>query len=517
MARLHEHQGKKILSEHGITIPEGKTAQNPEEVYAVAAALDRPVVLKVQAWTTGRAAMGGIQFADSPEEAAAKSKRMFGKQVGNFTVETLLVEERLDIVDEFYAGVIIDDKAKKPLLIFSGVGGSGIEEIVNKYPDRVARTHLDVVENLKDFQARNVVRETGINGKVQLKLGNLLVNLAKVAVKYEARSAEINPVVLTRDGKLYAADCRMTIDDYAVFRHPELGIKVAREFNRPPTQLDLIAYNVEKGDYRGTFYFIEMEHNYKKGDKFIGFHGAGGGGSMMSMDAVANRGYKIANFCDTSGNPPASKVYRAAKIILSQSGIDGYFGSGSGVASQEQFHSARGLVKAFREDQVDIPVVIRLGGNSEDLAVEILEKYTKDLPAPVRGFKKDDSVDFCAEEFDKLVGSHTSNGNGKTEFHPPIAKKPYLFETPTGSVRFDHAICAECENQICVKNCTQQILALEDGVPVLTIPKDEAKKGKCSECLACEVDCAYYGAGGGYVHLPIEGLDDYRKQMTARK
>jgi len=517
MARLHEHQGKHLLSEHSISIPEGDTATNPEEVYSIAAALDRPVVLKAQAWTTGRASIGGIQFADSPEAAAAKAKRMFGKEVGNFTVDTLLVEEKLEIVDEFYGGIIIDDKAKKPLLIFSSVGGSGIEEIVNQYPDRVARAHLDVVETIKDFQARNVVRNAGVRGKVQMKLGNLLVNLAKVAVKYEARSAEINPIVLTSEGKLYAADCRMTIDDYAVFRHPELGIQVAREFNRPPTPLDLIAYNVEKGDYRGTFYFIQMEQHFKKGEKYIGFHGAGGGGSMMSMDAVANRGYTISNFCDTSGNPPASKVYRAAKIILSQQGIDGYFGSGSGVASQEQFHSARGLVKAFREDQVDIPVVIRLGGNSEDKAVDILETFTQDLPAPIRGYKKDDSVDFCAEEFDKLVQSHKTNRNVKTEFHPPVAEKPYMFETMTGSVRFDHAICAKCENKICVENCTREILSLEDGVPVLNISKEDAKKGKCGECLACEVDCAYYGAGGGYVHLPIEGLDDYRKKTTAAK
>jgi len=144
--------------------------------------------------------------------------------------------------------------------------------------------------------------------------------------------------------------------------------------DRPQTELERIAYAVEEGDYRGTFYFIQMVEDFAKGEGVVGFHGAGGGGSMMSMDAVINEGFRIANFVDTSGNPPASKVYRAARIILSQGPIDGYFGSGSGVASQEQFHSARGLVKAFLEEPLMAPTVIRLGGNAEDKAVEILEE-----------------------------------------------------------------------------------------------------------------------------------------------
>ena len=117
---------------------------------------------------------------------------------------------------------------------------------------------------------------------------------------------------------------------------------------------------------------------------------------MMSMDAVLNQGFKLANYCDTSGNPPASKVYRAAKIILSQPGIRGYFASGSGVASQEQYHSARGLVKAFIEENLDIPAVIRLGGNFEEEAIRILATYGQDLPAKVEGYGRDDSPEFCA-------------------------------------------------------------------------------------------------------------------------
>ena len=161
-------------------------------------------------------------------------------------------------------------------------------------------------------------------------------------------------------------------------RHPELGIEIAREFDHPPTALERIAYAVEQNDHRGTFYFAQLATAAPKGSKgLVGFHGAGGGGSMMSMDAIVNAGFTIANFTDTSGNPSASKVYRAARIILAQPDLVGYFGSGSGVASQEQFWSAYGLAKAFWELDLDIPAVIRLGGNTEDRAVEILHRMSK--------------------------------------------------------------------------------------------------------------------------------------------
>ncbi len=512
MARLHEYQGKQLLKESKIPVPEGKVATSAEEVEAIAAEFGGEVVLKAQAWTTGRFSQGLIQFASSPREAREKAAGLFGREVSNFVIDHVLVEKRIDIAEEYFASLIISDSEAAPVLIFSAMGGTGVEEIVKEHPEKVAFYTLDVVKGFKDYQARNMVRQTGIHGKDQLQIADMLVKLWQVARKYDARSAEINPIVKTREGKFLAADCRITVDDYAVYRHPELGIEIARELNRPPTELDRIAYNVEKNDYRGTFYFIQMAQGFKKGEGYIGFHGAGGGGSMMSMDAVQRKGYKIANFCDTSGNPPASKVYRAAKIILSQKGIDGYFGSGSGVASQEQFHSARGLVKAFREEWLDIPAVIRLGGNSEDLAVQILTEYTRDLPAPVEGYKKDDSVEFCAERFDKLV----KEGEIKPVPRPAprqFSKNTYSFETLTGKVIFDHDLCLQCESKICIEKCVPQILKLEDGKPVLNISEEDAKKGKCIECLACEVECEFHGNKGGYVELPIEGLEEYRRKI----
>jgi succinyl-CoA synthetase beta subunit len=417
------------------------------------------------------------------------------------------LEEKLPVEREFYAGVIIDDQSQAPTIIFSSIGGSGVEEIALEHPEAVASHVVDIRTGLQDYQARDLIRQTGIKGKLQLNLGNMLTKLYQVARDYDARAAEINPIVLTEDGKLFAADCRITIDDNAVYRHPELGIDIAREFDRPPTELEMIAWQVEKNDYRGTFYFIQMEQDFEKGEGVVGFHGAGGGGSMMSMDAVLNQGYKLANFVDTSGNPPASKVYRAALIIMAQDGIDGYFGSGSGVASQEQFHSARGLVKAFMEKPLTVPAVIRLGGNAEERAIEILRRAQPEIPAPVEGYGKDDSPEFCADRLHTLLQEYDPPAQPLKGLKRPKPKQPYTFETVTGGkVILDHAACEKCETKICIDTCVPGILTLEEDVPVLNITFEEAKKGRCIECLACEVECFFEGNQGGYVHLPISGL-----------
>ena len=507
MARLHEFEGKSLLSRMKIPVPAGGPAKSPEEAHKMATEISRPVVVKAQAWVTGRAGLGAIQFADTPEEAAKLAADLLGKQIKGFTVDTVLVEEKLNIEREFYAGVIIDDQAKAPVMIFSSKGGTGIEEIAQEYPESVHKRVIDIHKGLSDYEARDLVRKAGIHGKLQMSLGNLLPKLYQCARNYDARAAEINPLVLTSEGKLIAADCRITIDDYAIYRHPELGIDVAREYDRPPTELEKIAWVVEKNDYRGTFYFIQMEQEFEPGEGVIGFHGAGGGGSMMSMDAVLARGYRLANFVDTSGNPPASKVYRAARIVLSQKGMDGYFASGSGVASQEQFHSARGLVKAFMEVPLTIPAVIRLGGNAEDQAIAILERAQSEIPAPIEGYGKDDTPEFCAERLDELIKGYQRPEGSIQGYTHPDPQEPYNFDTVTGGqVILDHAACRECQTKICIETCVPSILILEEGVPVLNITEDQAKKGGCTECLACEVECFFKGNRGGQVLLPIPGL-----------
>ena len=506
MAKLHEYQSKALLKQAGINLPKSQLVTDAESARKVAQDLG-VVVIKAQVWTTSRAAQGLVQFANTPDEAELIVRDLLGRKVGNFIIEELLIEEKINIQQEIYLGMILDDKVRAPVMIFSSVGGSGIEDIALQHPNSIARHTVDIHSGLQDYQARNLVLQAGVDRKFLNKLTSVILKFYNLVRKYEARSAEINPLVIATSGELIALDARITVDDYAVFRHSDLGIEMAREFDRPPTELEKIAWNVEKGDYRGTFYFIQMEQDFKKGEGVIGFHGAGGGGSMMNMDALMNADFKIANFVDTSGNPPASKVYRAARIILSQNGIDGYYAGGSGVASQEQIYSARGLVKAFMDAQLNVPAVIRIGGNGEEEAIRLLEQANGEFPAPVKAFGRDASPDSCTNILQDLVETYIPVQN--IPIHQAYqASVPYSFETVTGgTVTLDHAICRDCESKICITACAPQILSLDNDVPVLNISKDTAKKGGCTECLGCEVTCYFHGRGGGKVHLPIEGLD----------
>src|SRR6059036_2435276 len=416
MARLHEYQGKSILAANGFEIPRGSSARTAEDAVAAAAELGDEVVIKIQVWTTGRAGIGGVAFAKKPDEVRPHVDRMLSMKVGQFPVEAVLVEEKIDIDREFFLSFAIDDGARAPMIIFAAGGGSGIEEraaATRRIPCDVNRRPLDSAVD----EAAASCRLSANNAK---QLNESIRKLFAAARSVEARSLEINPLVLTKSGEFVAADCRITIDDYAVARHPKLGIEIAREFDHPPTTLERIAYAVEQNDHRGTFYFAQLATKAPKESKgLVGFHGAGGGGSMMSMDAIVNAGFTIANFTDTSGNPSASKVYRAARIILAQPDLVGYFGSGSGVASQEQYWSAYGLAKAFWELDLDITAVIRLGGNTEDRAVDILRRMSGLLRATVECYRKTDTPARIAARFAELVA-----GAGGAKWKPRAPRVP---------------------------------------------------------------------------------------------
>ena len=511
MARLTEFQGKQVLASFGIAVPRGEVIHSGPEAEAAARRLGGGAVVKAQAATTSRAAQGLVRFVATPAAAVEAAAAILGASVGGFPVTEVLVEERITIAAERYAGVILDDRRRCPVLLVSSRGGTGIEEIARDRPEAVAQLALDAVEGLPHHAARELWRRVGVRGEEQRRLAEACVQLAKVARDVEARAAEINPLVFTSDGRVVALDCRITVDDAAVFRHPELGIEVARELGHPPTDLERIAWYVERDDYRGTFYFLQMKEGFGRGERVVAFHGAGGGGSMMAMDALQRHGFSVANFCDTSGNPPASKVYRAARVLLSQPGVEGYFGSGSGVASQEQFHSARGLVKAFLEEPLAVPAVMRLGGNGEEKAIEILTAFTRSLRVPVECYGKDTPVDACAQRLAALVRESRPPIERPAQPSAALAQKPYTFASPTGEITYDHAVCARCESKVCVTACVPRILKLDPGgLPVLAVSPEEARRGRCTECLACEVDCRALGAGGGRAELPVPGLAEYR-------
>jgi succinyl-CoA synthetase beta subunit len=554
MAQLHEHQAKEILAQNGVEIPRGQVAFNTKTAKEIAESLGGSVVVKAQVHSTSRAASGGIRFADSADEAEKIAAEMIGKEIAENICEAVLIDEKAEIEREFYLGFIVDTVLKRPTLLFSDSGGSGIEEradsmikfvcSIRKEPDLERLKQFVFQTSIFDeFDSETADEKNILTQELSVKLAEILQKLYRVAKSCEARTAEINPLALLKDGRLVALDARISVDDYAVFRHEDLQIEMARELGHTPTKLEKIAWEIERDDFRGTFYFVEIFYSHQLSvisqqkddncllitdDCLIGFHGAGGGGSMASLDAAQRNGLSPSCYVDTSGNPPASKVYRAAKIILSIPNIKGYFLSGSGVASQEQFGLARAVLKAFLEVRPNIPAVLRLGGNGEEYAKELVEKYAAHLPAPMEAYQKQHSADFCAArlkelilvtedtEKDREMSEPSAVADGLTsesrisnfKFQIREEKDLYKFKTRTGEIIFDHSIFATVDASAIVEACPVKILKLDErNLPVLAIEREEAERGKCIECLACEFASMGLRLNAVRIDFPIEGLE----------
>lgn len=413
MARLYEYQGKEILQKMGISIPEGRCVNSAEGAKKAAEEIGKPVVIKAQVWATGRFAAGGIQFAGSPSEAEEKAAGLIGHEIKGIQIERVLVEERLDVEREFYVGVIVSNshRVKGPVLIFSSEGGSSIEEVSERNPERIARLNVDYLQKVGPAEAEQLISKasfegTDLSNELIHELSGVICNIYKAFTTFDARSLEVNPLVVTRDHRVLAADCHVAIDDNSVFRHPELDIELPRDMDRPPTELEKKAWGIEADDYRGTGYFAQMVPGIE-GDSWVGFHGIGGGGAMLGVSAFVARGLKIANYADTSGDPPASKIYRVIKSILSQP-IDGYVLMGACLANQEQWHHGHALVKAFKEEaesRPGFPVVMLIGGNKEVETHKIIRDGFKDLPLRWELYGRDYIYDtnFIADRVEALV------------------------------------------------------------------------------------------------------------------
>lgn len=413
MARVYEYQAKEAIKMVGIQVPRGRCVSKSEEARQVAEELGRAVVIKAQVWTTGRFEAGGIKFADSPAEAERVAAKLIGHEVKGVKVERILVEERLNIERELYAGITVSDsrKVKGPVALFSSKGGVGIEKVVASNPEEVASVAVDYLEGMTMSKARTLVSSVAFGGNtpepaVLESLASVVCKLYEAFTKYDARSIEINPLVLTKEEGVVAADCHLVMDDNSVFRHPDFGIKVPRDMERPPTPLEELAWKIEEGDYRGTAYFAQLVPKLE-GSGWLGFHGIGGGGTMLAASALIARGFKIANYADTSGDPPASKIYKVIKCILMQP-IDGYVLMGACLANQEQWHHAHAIVKVFKEEaskRPGFPVVMLLAGNKEREAHEIIRTGFKNLPLRWELYGRDYiyNIDYVAERIEALV------------------------------------------------------------------------------------------------------------------
>jgi len=409
MVKLDEYQSKRLIEKAGFLIPNGYIAFTPEDVEEISEKIGAKVVIKAQIMISSRFKEGGIIFANNPIEAKELSKKLFYSEIKRQRIKKVLVEEKIDIDKEYYLGIIINDsyKIRSPVIIFSTEGGVDIEIVSSRNPEKISTMTVDICHGFKQYDAYNLLLDLGIPSHLLRSLGDAICKLYEVFKRYDARIAEINPLVLTKHGKICAVDCRITIDDSSLINHPDVEYDIPRDIDRPTTELEKIAWSIEENDYRGISFFNQMVLEITD-EGYVGYHGIGGGGAILGVDALNRHGLKIADYAETSGNPPASKVYRLAKIILSQPGIEGYFLSGFAIANQEQWHHAFGLVKAFREDLKNkrgFPVVIVIAGNKEKESIEILKDGLKDIPIrlEVYGRKHVYDTDFIASRMSLLI------------------------------------------------------------------------------------------------------------------
>ncbi len=406
MARLFEYQGKEFLRASGIVIPVGEVVSTAQEVREVAGRMGKPVAVKAQVWVGGRGKAGAVKLANTPEEAERTANAILGMEVKGFPVRRVLVEEMLNIDKEYYVGIIADGsrESRCPVLIFSTEGGMEIETVPE---DKIFRLRIDYLRGLPLYDAMDLASSAAIPNQILTEMAAVISKAVEVFKERDCNILEINPLVLTREGKLVAGDCRMAIDDNSTFRHPELGITIPREFPWEPTDFDMIGWGIEETDLRGSGFVMRMTLD-ENSPGYVGFHAIGGGAAMIGMDALSRVGLKPANFADTSGNPVASKIYRVAKVILSQPHIEGYLLAGFLIGNQEQWHHAHALVKALREElpkRPGFPCVLLLAGNKEEESLKILQEGLKGLPGRIEiyGSQYVEDSDFIAKRMLSLI------------------------------------------------------------------------------------------------------------------
>lgn len=419
MVKLLEYVGKEILSQAGIKTPRGMVIKSPWEAYEYTKKIGCDVVLKAQLPITGRLKKGAIRFAKTPDEAHRISKELLSTEFSGYKPDKLLVEEKINYQREFYLGISVNQsyRSRCPVLIFSLEGGVDIEEVAEKEPDKIGIIDIDILDGLDVNQVRDNLFSRLVDEDNAKKLSHLAYILYyNIFRELDCVSVEINPLAQT-NGELIALDCRIVIDDNSIHKHPELEFESPIDINRKPTELERKLWGWEARDRRGTGYFIQLVTDIKE-PGYIGFHGIGGGGAMLAADALIKKGLKIANYADTSGDPPASKVYRVVKTILLQRGIEGYILAGAVLASQEQWHHAHAIVKAFNEilrDRAGFPVLILIAGNKEKETHDIIRRGLDRLPInyEIYGRERIYDIDFIAERMAALIYKYRSERDGE--------------------------------------------------------------------------------------------------------
>jgi len=361
--KIHEYQAKKILSQYGVQIPRGEVAETPAKVREIAEKIGGRVVLKAQIHAGGRGKGGGIKLAANPDEAERLSRQMIGMtlvthQTGpeGKKVKTLLVEEALDIAKELYIGIVIDRANESPVVMASTEGGVEIEKVAAEHPDLIFKEWVNPSAGFQGFQARKLAFKLGLSGETHKQAIKFISSLYKAFQASDASLAEINPLLVTKQGNVLALDAKMNFDDNAVPRHPD--IQAMRDLDEEePLEVEASKYNL----------------NYIKLDGNVGCMVNGAGLAMATMDIIKYSGGMPANFLDVGGGVTEEAVTNAFKILVADKNVEAalvnIFG---GIVRCDMI--ASGIVKAAREIGTKIPIVVRLEGTNVDLGKKILEE-----------------------------------------------------------------------------------------------------------------------------------------------
>ena len=346
---LYEYQGKQLFARFGIPVSEGRLATTPEEARTAAEELGGPVVVKAQVLTGGRGKAGGIKLADGAPDAEEKARQILGLDIRGHVVEKLWIERASEIAKEYYLSLTFDRGEKQLLYMFTTEGGVEIEQVAAEKPGALARLHVDPLEGFQPYQARRLVYDAGIDdpGEQKQILG-IVEKLHRCFLESDAMLCEINPLIVTPAGEVRALDSKFTVDDSALFRHPDIA-----EMR-----------DVEAADPQERF-AREKGVTYVKLDGDVGILGNGAGLSMSTVDVVVVAGGRPANFCDLGGGGDAQGVVDALEVITSDEHVRSiFFNIFGGITRCDEV--ARGILAALEQMRIELPIVVRLDGTNAE-------------------------------------------------------------------------------------------------------------------------------------------------------
>ena len=356
--KIHEYQAKEFFVAAGMPVPPGRVVTSAEDAFKAAGEIGKPVVVKAQVLVGGRGKAGGVKLARDAAEARDRAAEILGMDIKGETVEKVLIAEAVDIAKEIYVGIVLDRSTQKPLIMSSSEGGVEIEIVAKENPEAIHRVSVDPSLGLMGFEARNIAMKLDGDFKVARQIASIIQKLYAVYVDTDASLAEINPLIVTPEGEVKAIDAKINIDDSALYRHKDIE-----------EMRDLSAEDAGELKARDAgLSFVRLSGS-------VGCIVNGAGLAMATMDLVKHYGGEPANFLDIGGSSNPEKVVNALNIILEDKSVKSIlFNIFGGITRCDDV--ARGLLAAFEQLNLDLPVVVRLTGTNEEEGKKILSELT---------------------------------------------------------------------------------------------------------------------------------------------